>query len=52
MDNHQEEQEKIIEEDDQDGGWVDTHHFACQYFCLFIYLSLKKNIASSFEWAR
>ena len=31
MDNHQEEQEKVIEEDDQDGGWVDTHHFASQY---------------------
>ncbi|KAK7091001.1 ubiquitin-like-conjugating enzyme ATG3 [Littorina saxatilis] len=28
MDTHQEEQEKVIEEDDQDGGWVDTHHFA------------------------
>ena len=23
-----EEQEKIIEETDADGGWVDTHHFA------------------------
>lgn len=28
MDSHQEEQEKVIEEEDQDGGWVDTHHFA------------------------
>ena len=43
MDNHQEEQEMVIEEDDQDGGWVDTHHFASQYsnlfflkYCLFV----------------
>lgn len=28
MDNHQDDQEMVIEEDDQDGGWVDTHHFA------------------------
>ena len=28
MDNHQEEQEKVIEENDEDGGWVDTHHYA------------------------
>ncbi|XP_076453829.1 ubiquitin-like-conjugating enzyme ATG3 [Babylonia areolata] len=28
MDTHQEDQEKVIEEDDQDGGWVDTHHFS------------------------
>lgn len=28
MDTHQEEQEKVIEEEDADGGWVDTHHFA------------------------
>ncbi|KAK3780536.1 hypothetical protein RRG08_032011 [Elysia crispata] len=27
MDTHQEDQEKIIEEEDEDGGWVDTHHF-------------------------
>ena len=27
VDNHQEEQEKLIEVDD-DGGWVDTHHYA------------------------
>ena len=27
MDTHQEEQEKVIEVD-EDGGWVDTHHFA------------------------
>ncbi|KAL3847399.1 hypothetical protein ACJMK2_018314 [Sinanodonta woodiana] len=27
VDNHQEEQEKVIEVDDEDGGWVDTHHF-------------------------
>ncbi|XP_033760193.1 ubiquitin-like-conjugating enzyme ATG3 [Pecten maximus] len=26
VDNHQEDQEKVIEED-EDGGWVDTHHF-------------------------
>lgn len=25
---HQEEQEKVIEEEDGDGGWVDTHHYA------------------------
>lgn len=29
VDNHQEDQEKVIEVDD-DGGWVDTHHFADQ----------------------
>jgi len=29
MDSHQENFEKVIEtEDDEDGGWVDTHHFA------------------------
>jgi len=28
MDNHQEDQEKVIEEQDNDGGWVDTHHFS------------------------
>lgn len=29
VDNHQEDQEKVIEEEnDADGGWVDTHHYA------------------------
>ncbi|XP_059163057.1 ubiquitin-like-conjugating enzyme ATG3 [Physella acuta] len=28
MDTHQEEQEKVIEEEDEDGGWVDTHHYS------------------------
>ncbi len=28
MDSHQEEQERVIEEEDGDGGWVDTHHYA------------------------
>lgn len=28
MDTHQEEHEKVIEEQDEDGGWVDTHHYA------------------------
>ena len=28
VDSHQEEHEKIIEEEDGEGGWVDTHHFA------------------------
>lgn len=28
MDSHQEEHERIIEETDEDGGWVDTHHYA------------------------
>ena len=29
MDSHQENFEKVIEmEGDEDGGWVDTHHFA------------------------
>ena len=27
VDNHQIEQEKVIEEQDEDGGWVDTHHY-------------------------
>ncbi|CAL1541947.1 unnamed protein product [Lymnaea stagnalis] len=31
MDNHQEEQEKVIEEEDEDGGWVDTHHYATDH---------------------
>ena len=30
MDNHQEDQEKVIEEEDEDGGWVDTHHFSSE----------------------
>jgi len=29
VDSHQENFEKVIEmEGDEDGGWVDTHHFA------------------------
>ena len=28
VDSHQEEHEKVIEEEDGEGGWVDTHHFA------------------------
>ena len=28
MDSHREDQEKVIEEDDAEGGWVDTHHYA------------------------
>lgn len=28
MDTHQEDQEKVIEEEDEDGGWVDTHHYS------------------------
>ncbi|XP_064638716.1 ubiquitin-like-conjugating enzyme ATG3 [Lineus longissimus] len=28
LDGHQEEFEKVVDEDDEDGGWVDTHHFA------------------------
>ena len=28
VDSYQEEQERIIEESDGDGGWVDTHHYA------------------------
>ncbi|XP_074657707.1 ubiquitin-like-conjugating enzyme ATG3 [Tubulanus polymorphus] len=28
VDSHQEEFEKVIDEDDGEGGWVDTHHFA------------------------
>lgn len=31
VDSHKEEQEKIIEADDEDGGWVDTHHFPGKY---------------------
>ncbi|XP_067948209.1 ubiquitin-like-conjugating enzyme ATG3 [Watersipora subatra] len=27
MDTHTDSQEKVIDEDDKDGGWVDTHHF-------------------------
>ena len=30
MDTHQEDQEKVIEEEDEDGGWVDTHHFTSE----------------------
>ena len=36
MDTHQEDQEKVIEEDDQDGGWVDTHHFTCESLLLMV----------------
>lgn len=28
VDNHQEDYEKLVEEGDLDGGWIDTHHFA------------------------
>ena len=28
---HKDEQEKIIEEEDGDGGWVDTHHYAGEW---------------------
>lgn len=28
IDTHQEEQERVIEEEDGEGGWVDTHHYA------------------------
>lgn len=28
VDSHQEENEKVIDEEDGDGGWVDTHHFS------------------------
>ncbi|CAD5121583.1 DgyrCDS10081 [Dimorphilus gyrociliatus] len=28
IENHQSENERIIEEDDEDGGWVDTHHLS------------------------
>ncbi len=28
MDSHEEKNELVIEEDDEDGGWVDTHHYA------------------------
>jgi len=34
MDSHQENFEKVIEiEGDEDGGWVDTHHFAGRLLC-------------------
>lgn len=34
VDNHQEDQEKVIEEEnDADGGWVDTHHYAGNIIC-------------------
>ena len=35
VDNHQVEQEKVIEEQDEDGGWVDTHHYSGNYLSLF-----------------
>ncbi len=28
MDSHEEKNECVIEEEDGDGGWVDTHHYA------------------------
>ena len=28
MDSHEEKHERVIEEEDGDGGWVDTHHYA------------------------
>ena len=33
VDSHQEEFEKIVNEEDGDGGWVDTHHFAGRWHC-------------------
>ncbi|CAH8632860.1 unnamed protein product [Heterobilharzia americana] len=31
MEDHSEEFEKVLEEEDGDGGWVDTHHYATKY---------------------
>ncbi|KAK4475375.1 hypothetical protein MN116_002437 [Schistosoma mekongi] len=31
MTDHNEEFEKVLEEEDGDGGWVDTHHYATKY---------------------
>jgi len=32
MDNHQDDYEKMVEEDgDGEGGWLDTHHFASEF---------------------
>ena len=32
MDSHEEKHERVIEEEDGDGGWVDTHHYAGKEF--------------------
>nr|CAH8868396.1 unnamed protein product [Trichobilharzia regenti] len=31
MEDHSEEFEKVLEEEDGEGGWVDTHHYAAKY---------------------
>ncbi|CAL8090154.1 unnamed protein product [Calicophoron daubneyi] len=31
VDNHNEEMEKVIDDDDLEGGWVDTHHYSASY---------------------
>ncbi|KAF7233535.1 hypothetical protein EG68_09564 [Paragonimus skrjabini miyazakii] len=31
VDNHNEDLEKLVEDDDIEGGWVDTHHYATNY---------------------
>ena len=36
MDSHEEKHERVIEEADEDGGWVDTHHYAGIYKIYFL----------------
>ncbi|VDQ16849.1 unnamed protein product [Trichobilharzia regenti] len=39
MEDHSEEFEKVLEEEDGEGGWVDTHHYAAKYgkcVCVFL----------------
>ena len=36
MDSHEEKHERVIEEEDEDGGWVDTHHYAGIYKIYFL----------------
>ena len=37
IDAHSEEQEKVIEMDDDDGGWVDTHHYASENIAFIVF---------------
>jgi len=46
VDSHQENFEKVIEvEGDEDGGWVDTHHFAGKRFLI----EYQSQVSSAFD---
>ena len=41
VDSHKEDFEKVLEEDDGEGGWVDTHHFAGNHAIITITLVMQ-----------